>query len=139
MYTPQKTNKGDVYRVIFVVCHVPDHSKNGKEAYQLRIHPESFHVHDNLRINHTQLTLGSRFAALIGVGTMEVYGAGNLYFLNKKLVAIDTTSGHYFTAFNHQDNAVIDATLGFISALGYHTADVMSWGELLQLLNDLLS
>ena len=131
------TNGVQVTKYIFVIVQT-DETVNGNPGYQMRINPEDFFPDSwpaNQRVNHSQLSEGYRFWALVGNPHMQVYGAGSLYvdITNKKLLGIDTRTGHYFRSFQGQAQAVNDATLGFLRGLGYdtstmkHGADIMGY------------
>ena len=87
----------------------------------------------NQRVNHSQLSEGYRFWALVGYPHMQVYAAGSLYvdITNKKLLGIDTRTGHYFKSFKGQDEAVNDATFGFLRDLGYDTSVMKNYIDII--------
>jgi hypothetical protein len=137
-YPPYRTPQGNVYKFIFVIVQVPNESKGGQPAYQLRIHPEDFYpdtIRASDRVNHSQLSEGTRFAALLGQDSMQVYAAGSLYLLNGQIMGIDSRTGHYYWSFNGKDQADIDATLGLLQSLGYQTSTVLQWSDLVNFLN----
>ena len=129
------TNGVEVTKYIFVIIQTDD-TVNGNPGYQMRINPEDFYPDSwpaNQRINHSQLSEGYRFWALVGNPHMQVYAAGSLYvdITNKKLLGIDTRTGHYFRSFQGQDQAVNDATLGFLANLGYDTSSMKNYIDML--------
>ncbi|KAG8834462.1 hypothetical protein FRC17_008684, partial [Serendipita sp. 399] len=124
------TNGIQLAKYIFVIIKT-DQSVDGKPGYQMRINPEDFFSDTWLagnRVNHSQMSEGYRFWALMGHPHMQVYAAGSLYLdlTNQKLLGIDTRTGHYFRSFIGQDQAVNDATLGFLANLGYPTTVLIS-------------
>ncbi|KAI1784873.1 hypothetical protein LXA43DRAFT_1119949 [Ganoderma leucocontextum] len=113
-----------------------DETVDGNPGYQMRINPEDFYPDSwpaNQRVNHSQLSEGYRFWALVGNPHMQVYAAGSLYvdITNKKLLGIDTRTGHYFRAFKGQDQAVNDATFGFLKNLGYDTSSMKNYIDII--------
>nr|VWP02530.1 Beta-lactamase (EC [Ganoderma boninense] len=62
-----------------------------------------------------------------------VYAAGSLYvdITKKKLLGIDTPTGHYFKSFQGQDQAVNDATFGFLKNLGYDTSSMKNYIDII--------
>ncbi|PIL23611.1 hypothetical protein GSI_14924 [Ganoderma sinense ZZ0214-1] len=129
------TNGIQVTKYIFVIIQT-DETVNGNPGYQMRINPEDFYPDSwpaNQRVNHSQLSEGYRFWALVGHPHMQVYAAGSLYvdITNKKLLGIDTRTGHYFRSFQGQDQAVNDATFGFLSNLGYDTSSMKNYIDII--------
>ncbi|KAM5536136.1 hypothetical protein V8D89_010235 [Ganoderma adspersum] len=129
------TNGVEVTKYIFVIIQT-DETVNGNPGYQMRINPEDFYPDSwpaNQRINHSQLSEGYRFWALVGHPHMQVYAAGSLYvdITNKRLLGIDTRTGHYFRSFQGQDQAVNDATFGFLSSLGYDTSVMKNYIDII--------
>lgn len=128
-YRPARLQNGiQVTKYIFIIVQT-DRTTNGHPGYQMRINPEDFYPDTwpaNQRVNHSQLSEGYRFWALMGHPDMQVYAAGSLYvdITKKKLLGIDTRTGHYFRSFMGQDQAVSDATFGFLHNLGYDTSDM---------------
>lgn len=125
----------EVVKYIFVIIKT-DKTVDGNPGYQMRINPEDFYPDSwpaNQRVNHSQLSEGYRFWALVGNPHMQVYAAGSLYvdLTNKKLLGIDTRTGHYFRSFQRQDKAVNDATFGFLSSLGYDTASMKNYVDII--------
>lgn len=113
-----QTASGRLYKYIFVIAQAP----NG--MYQVRIHPDDFYpdaVSANERVNHSQLSEGSRLYALLGYRDMVVYGAGTLYVMDNVVVGIDTRSGHYFRSFVGRDLDVAQNSVASLQALGYDT------------------
>ena len=131
----QLQNGIQVTKYIFVIIQT-DKTVNGNPGYQMRINPEDFFPDSwpaNQRVNHSQLSEGYRFWALVGHPHMQVYGAGSLYvdITNKRLLGIDTRTGHYFKSFQGQDQAVNDATFGFLKSLGYDTSVMKNYIDIL--------
>ncbi len=130
-YKAQRLQNGiQVTKDIFVIIQT-DKTVSGHPGYQMRINPEDFYPDTwpaKQRINHSQLSEGYRFWALVGHPHMQVYAAGSLYvdITNKKLLGIDTRTGHYFRSFMGHDQAVNDATLGFLKSLGYNTSAMVN-------------
>lgn len=121
-------------KYIFVIVKT-DETVNGEPGYQMRINPEDFYPASWLatnRVNHSQLSEGYRFWALLGHPHMQVYAAGSLYvdIVNQKLLATDTRTGHYFASFQGHDQEVTDATVGFLANLGYHVSDLLSYTDI---------
>jgi len=140
-YPPMSTTRGKVYKFIFVIVKVSDPLDPAIPAYQLRMHPDDFYpsaIAANERINHSQLSDGWRYGALLGLDSMQVYAAGTLYLLNNQLVGIDSRTGHYFWAFAGRDQEDINAALLFIGNIGYRTDGILQWGNLRDLLNDMI-
>ena len=126
-YKAQTLQNGiQVTKYIFIIVQTNE-TTEGHPGYQMRINPEDFYPDSwpaTQRVNHSQLSEGYRFWALMGHPHMQVYAAGSLYvdITNKKLLGIDTRTGHYFRSFQGQDQAVSDATFGFLKNLGYDTS-----------------
>ncbi|TBU39879.1 hypothetical protein BD309DRAFT_982802 [Dichomitus squalens] len=125
----------EVTKYIFVIVQT-DETVNGLPGYQMRINPEDFYPDTwpaTQRVNHSQLSEGYRFWALVGHPHMQVYAAGSLYvnITNKKLLGIDTRTGHYFGSFEGQDQAVNDATFGFLKSLGYDTSVMHNYVDII--------
>ncbi|KAI1786045.1 hypothetical protein LXA43DRAFT_928023, partial [Ganoderma leucocontextum] len=135
-YNPLRlTNGVQVAKYIFVIIQT-DKTVGGKPGYQMRINPEDFYPDSWLakqRVNHSQLSEGYRFWALVGHPHMQVYAAGSLYvdITNKRLLGIDTRTGHYFRAFRGQDQAVNDAAFGFLKNLGYDTSSMKNYIDII--------
>jgi len=123
-----------VTKYIFIIVQTAD-TIDGKPGYQMRINPEDFYPDSwtaAQRVNHSQLSDGYRFWALIGDPHMQVYAAGSLYvdITNQKFLGIDTRTGHYFRSFAGQDKQVNDATLQFLANLGYSTSGVLGYTDI---------
>ncbi|KAI1784865.1 hypothetical protein LXA43DRAFT_175500 [Ganoderma leucocontextum] len=135
-YNPRTLNNGvQITKYIFVIIQT-DETVDGNPGYQMRINPEDFYPDSwpaNQRVNHSQLSEGYRFWALVGNPHMQVYAAGSLYvdITNKKLLGIDTRTGHYFLAFKGQDQAVNDAAFGFLKNLGYDTSSMKNYIDII--------
>lgn len=117
-----------VVKYIFVIVKT-DEKVEDEPGYQMRINPEDFYPDTwpaTQRVNHSQLSEGYRFWALVGHPHMQVYAAGNLYVdvTSQTLLGIDTRTGHYYSSFVGHDREVNDATLGFLRNLGYPTDNV---------------
>lgn len=116
-----------IYKYIFVVAQVPERERDGESAYQVRIHPEDFYpsaIAANKRINHSQLSEGGRYAALMGFRSMQIYGAGSLYVLDGEIQGIDSRTGHYYYALAGKDRQMLDAALALLRDLGYDVSGV---------------
>lgn len=112
---------------IFVVVKL----KNGR--YQLRLHPDEALINLPDRPTHSQLTQGSRLLALLGgkfvplheEQQMQVYAAGELYYLKDgTLVAVTPKTGHYFPRRAGFNEEVFETTKRHLDALGYDTGDI---------------
>jgi hypothetical protein len=101
------------------------------------MHPEDCYLHGPDRINHSQLSEGTRFAALMGLPSMQVYAAGSLYLLNGQIIGIDSRTGHYYWSFDGKDQEDINAALDFTVLLGYNKLSVLQWGDLTEFLSDM--
>lgn len=132
VYRPINNGTNDIYKYIFAIVKVPDESAvSGQFPYQLRFTPEDWYP-DTMpdRINHSQLTNGYPFLALLGYDTMLCYAAGSLYMIDHQLVGMDTRSGHYYKSFLGQDANVIANTLSMLATMGFNTSDVRTGEEL---------
>lgn len=110
-----------IYKYIFVIVE-------SKGFYEMRIHPDDFYpdaVTAAARINHSQLTEGSRIFALFGTTDQQVWGAGQLYIENGTIIGIDSRSGHYFRSFIGQDAVVISNAINCLNYLGYNTNNLV--------------
>ncbi|KAI1786067.1 hypothetical protein LXA43DRAFT_1065370 [Ganoderma leucocontextum] len=140
-YNPRTLHNGvQITKYIFVIIQT-DETVDGNPGYQMRINPEDFYPDSwpaKQRVNHSQLSEGYRFWALVGNPHMQVYAAGSLYvdITNKKLVGIDTRTGHYFKSFYGNNQAVNDATFGFLKNLGYDTSTMKNYIDILGYLAD---
>jgi hypothetical protein len=127
-----------VAKYIFVIVK-SNETINGQPGYQMRINPEDFYP-DSFpakdRVNHSQLSEGYRFWALVGEPHMQVYAAGSLYATvvnpvgKQKIVGIDTRTGHYFRSFKGHDQEISDATLKFLSNLGYPSFSMLGYADI---------
>lgn len=129
---------GKIYKYIFVVIQVLDRSQDGKPAYQMRINPEDFYpdtIAANQRINHSQLSEGGRFAALMGYSTMQVFGAGSLYMVNNQIRGLDSRTGHYYYSLGGKDWEMMDAVKMMLSSLGYDISTIKQGRDLIDWLN----
>ncbi|PIL23619.1 hypothetical protein GSI_14932 [Ganoderma sinense ZZ0214-1] len=136
-YSPLRLQNGvQVLKYIFVIVKTNETATDGKPGYQMRIHPEDFYPDAwpaNQHVEHRQVTEGYRFWALVDNARMEVHAAGNLYVdvADDKLLGIDTRAGHYFRSFQGQDLAVNDATLWFLSSLGYDKSSMKDYLDIM--------
>jgi hypothetical protein len=124
---------GTVAACIFVVIAVPGRPN----TYQMRIHPTFPALNQPDRINHSQLAEGLRWAAMIGLATMQVYAAGTLWINGQQIVGIDARTGHYYFAVEDRDDVIIDAAKQLLRVLGYDTQAIVSGAGLRSYLADL--
>lgn len=101
--------------------------------YQLRLHPDHALLNRPNRPNHSQLTQGSRFAAVLGGileppdsdKQMQVYAAGDLYYKRSgRIVHVIPKTGHYFVRDGRFNEAVLETTKRHLDALGYDTSHI---------------
>lgn len=126
------TNGVQVSKYIYVIIQTADKTVDGDPGYQMRINSEDFYPDSwpaDQRVNHSQLSEGCRFWALVGHPHMQVYATGSLCIdiTNKKLLGIDTRTGRNFKSFQGQDQAVNDATFRFLKNLGYDTSTMKDY------------
>lgn len=117
-----------VYKYIYVIVK----QNGGDGAFQIRTHPEDFYpdtIRASDRVNHSQLTSGSRLLSLFGDTGEEIYGAGSLYVADAKLIGIDTRTGHYFSSFRGQDKSIVNNTKECLKKLGYNLDGIQCESE----------
>jgi hypothetical protein len=137
-YPGRTVSGGSLYKFIFVIVQVANTDAKGRHGRQLRIHPEDYYpdgIPANQRINHSQLSEGRRFVALMTSSTMQVYAAGSLYIINGELRGMDSRTGHYYRSIKGKDAAVLKATRSFLTDLGYNASLILQDEDLDALLN----
>lgn len=117
-----------VYQYMFVIVKVKDEA-SGYQTFQIRINPEeNDNVSGSVRINHSQLTEGSYWAALLGYPEMQCYGAGVIYVSDDQIVGVNTKTGHYYVSIGDQERIVIDNLNTLLGDFGYNMSNVYYFG-----------
>ncbi len=141
VYPPHEHSEGDIHKFIFVIVRIPAVTFHGRPAYQMRLYSDSFYpdtIPATERINHSQLSEGGRFAALLGYQSMEVFGAGTLYVQNGVIIGMDSRTGHYYWSFYGKDDQMLQASFQFLDQLGYDSSHFVADEALSRYLQDWL-
>jgi uncharacterized protein YcfJ len=115
-----------MFKFIFVVVQVSNVNHNGNPAYQVRTSCQEFCLNAPDRLNHSQLSEGGRFAALMGAKTMQVFGAGSLYIEDGEIVGMDSRTGHYYYSIGDENNQslMLNTVKSLLGDLGYDISKI---------------